>query len=145
MGLFDFMDTLDVMNTESFGYKPFKNKHHWNNEDMLRLLSEVKTPYDPPKMGWIRAFGKERQVVVYSKAHKVNYLYVDAQPRKIIVSMAPKPGQIGGPRDHVDPADVHPKDPNTLNATLSSMEPVEQIIFAVEKLLEESAEVKRYI
>ena len=145
MGVFDFMDVLGSMNTESFGYKTFKNTNHWNNEDMLRLLSETKTPYDPPKMGWIRAFGKERQVVVYSKPNKTNYIYVDAKPRKIIVSMAPKPGQIGGPIDHVDPADVSPKNPDTFSATLNTMEPVEQIIFAVEKLLEKHDEVKRFI
>lgn len=145
MGIFDFVDLLSGMNTDSYGYKAFKNVNHWNNEDMLRLLSEVKTPYDPPKMGWIRAFGKERQVVVYSKPNKTNYIYVDANPRKIVVSMAPKPGQIGGAVEHVDPADVSPKNENTIGATLSTMEPVEHIIFAVEKLLEKPDEVKRYI
>ncbi|MBO4908321.1 MAG: hypothetical protein J5476_03475 [Lachnospiraceae bacterium] len=59
--------------------------------------------------------------------------------------MAPKPGQIGGPIDHVDPADVSPKNPDTFSATLNTMEPVEQIIFAVEKLLEKPDEVKRFI
>ena len=145
MGIFDFVDILSGMNTDSYGYKAFKNVNHWNNEDMLRLLSEVKTPYDPPKMGWIRAFGKERQVVVYSKPNKTNYIYVDAKPGKIVVSMAPKPGQIGGAVEHVDPADVSPKNENTIGATLSTMEPVEYIIFAVEKLLEKPDEVKRYI
>ncbi len=145
MGIFDFVDILSGMNTDSYGYKALKNVNHWNNEDMLRLLSEVKTPYDPPKMGWIRAFGKERQVVVYSKPNKTNYIYVDAKPGKIVVSMAPKPGQIGGAVEHVDPADVSPKNDNTIGATLSTMEPVEHIIFAVEKLLENPDEVKRYI
>lgn len=145
MGIFDFVDILSGMNTDSYGYKAFKNVNHWNNEDMLRLLSEVKTPYDTPKMGWIRAFGKERQVVVYSKPNKTNYIYVDAKPGKIVVSMAPKPGQIGGAVEHVDPADVSPKNENTIGATLSTMEPVEHIIFAVEKLLEKPDEVKRYI
>ena len=145
MGLFDFGDFLGSLNTDSYGYKTFKNINHWNNDDMLRLLSEVKTPYDPPKMGWIRAFGKERQVVVYSKANKTNYIYVDAQPKTIIVSMAPKPGQMGGPVDHVDPADVHARSNDSFAATINTMEPVEQIIFAVEKLLEKPDEVKRYI
>ena len=145
MGIFDFCDMLSGMNTESFGYKTFKNVNHWTNEDMLRLLSGVNTPYNPPKMGWIRAFGKEREVIVYSKAHETNYVYVDAQPKKIIVSMAPKPRQIGGAVDHVDPSDVRPRTGDTIGATLNSMEPVEKIIFAVEKLLEIPDEVKRYI
>ncbi len=46
---------------------------------------------------------------------------------------------------HVDPADVHARSNDSLAATINTMEPVEQIIFAVEKLLEKPDEVKRYI
>ena len=60
---------------------------------------------------------------------------MDATPGKIIVSMAPKPGQVGGARDHMDPEDAGEKDCDTVSATLSSMEPVEVIIRVVEGLL----------
>ncbi len=49
--------------------------------------------------------------------------------------MAPKPGQVGGAREHMDPEDVSEKDDDTISATLSSMEPVEEIIRIVEGLL----------
>ncbi len=137
MGLFgDLKDLFSgEVDSSSYGYKTFKNTPGWDNEQMLRLLTAVGTPLGAPKMGWIRAFGKERQVVVFADAHPVNYIYVDCNPKKVIVSMAPKPGQIGGARDHVDPEDVGEKDVDTISATLSSVEPVEEIIKVVEALL----------
>ena len=60
MGLFDFLTSGDA----SYGYKTYKNKHGWNNEKMLELLMNVSSTFGTPKMGWIRAFGKEREVVV---------------------------------------------------------------------------------
>ena len=135
MGLFDFADALTDTKDTSYGYKTFKNTRGWDNDTILKLLTATGTPFGAPKMGWIRAFGKERQVVVFNKAHKVNYIYVDATPKKIIVSMAPKPGQIGGARDHIDPEDVSKTDANTIGATLSSMDPVEEIIRIVGNLL----------
>lgn len=102
---------------------------------MLEMLSKNNLVYGVPKMGWIRAFGKERQVVVYNHAHKTNYVYVDAQKRKIIVSMAPKPGQIGGAIDHVDPEDVHKVNNDTVSATLGTMEMVDRVSEIVESLI----------
>ena len=99
MGFFDIFGSDD---NETYGYKSFKNKFGWDNEKMIELLSDAGLPYGNPKMGWIRAFGKERQVVVFDGANKTNYIYVDANPKKIIVSMAPKPGQIGGAKEHLD-------------------------------------------
>lgn len=132
MGFFDlFTDSDDT----SYGYKSFKNTHGWDNNKMLELLSEKDCPYGTPKLGWIRAFGKERQVVVYNGANKTNYIYVDANPKKIIVSMAPKPGQIGGAKDHIDSEDVDETDPNTIAGTLGSMEPVDRVIEIVKELL----------
>lgn len=133
MGLLKFLG-LDNNNT-TFGYKRFDNPFGWDNAEMLNLLSSVNTPFGAPKMGWIRAFGKEREVVVFDKAHDVNYLYVDAQPGKIVVSMAPKPGQIGGPKDHVLAEDVIEKDYDTWNATMSAVEPAEELIKIVQGLL----------
>ena len=135
MGLFDLLDKLNSKNDTSYGYKTFKNTAGWDNDRLLQLLTDIGTPFGAPKMGWIRAFGKERQVVVFNAAHPVNYVYVDANPKKIIVSMAPKPGQIGGARDHVDPEDVCEKDFDTVSATLSAMDPVEEMISIVGKLL----------
>ena len=87
------MDILFSQQTDSYGYKTFRNDYGWDNEKMLELLSKNNLVYGVPKMGWIRAFGKERQVIVYNLAHETNYVYVDAQKRKIVISMAPKPGQ----------------------------------------------------
>ena len=135
MGLFDFLNSVEG---DSYGYKTFKNTVGWDNAKVLELLSGIESEYGTPKMGWIRAFGKEREVVVYSGAHKVNYIYVDAQPKKIIVSMAPKPGQIGGAKDHIDANDVSETDVDTISATTSSIEPVNGVIEIVKKLLEEA-------
>ena len=135
MSLFDLADHLSKKGDTSYGYKAFRNTPGWDNDRMLRILTLEGTPFGAPKMGWIRAFGKERQVVAFDAAHPVNYVYVDATPRKIIVSMAPKPGQVGGAREHMDPEDVSEKDDDTISATLSSMEPVEEIIRIVEGLL----------
>ena len=94
MGFFDFLSSGE---DTAYGYKSIKNTYGLDNEKMLQLLLEAgdETGYGTPKYGWIRAFGKERQVIVYNNANDVNYVYVDAQPKKIIISMAPKPGQIG--------------------------------------------------
>ena len=135
MSLFDLADYLSKKGDTSYGYKTFRNTPGWDNDRILQILTLEGTPFGAPKMGWIRAFGKERQVVVFDSAHPVNYVYIDATPRKIIVSMAPKPGQVGGARDHIDPEDVGEKDYDTISATLSSMEPVEEIIRIVEGLL----------
>lgn len=144
MGLFDFLsdlasDTVEVVEgtgSETYGYKKFKNPHGWDNEKMLELLKKEESWCGIPKMGWIRAFGKERQVIVYAWAHKVNYVYVDAQPKKIIVSMAPKPGQIGGAKDHVEPEDEGETDPNTIYATLNTMTAVDEVSSIVGKILQ---------
>ena len=136
MGLFDFADLLADKDDTSYGYKTLKNTRGWDNDTALKMLTAVGTPFGVPKMGWIRAFGKERQVVVFNKANKVNYIYIDATPKKIIISMAPKPGQIGGARDHIDPEDVCETDADTISATLSSMEPVDEIIRIVKEMLE---------
>ena len=144
MGLFDFLsdfasssvDAIESTGSETYGYKKFKNPNGWDNEKMLELLKKEETGYGTPRMGWIRAFGKERQVIVYDWAHDVNYVYVDAQPKKIIVSMAPKPGQIGGAKDHYDPADSSCEDPDTINGTLETMEPVDEIIKVVKQVLD---------
>ena len=102
---------------------------------MLERLSEYENEYGVPKMGWIRAFGKERQVIVYNLAHETNYVYIDAQPKKIVVSMAPKPGQIGGAIDHVDAEDVTEQTSDTLSATLGTMESVDVVIKLVGDLI----------
>ena len=73
--------------------------------------------------------------MAFDSAHLVNYVYVDATPRKVIVSMVPKPGQVGGARDYIDSEDVSEKDDDTISSTLTSMEPVEVIIRIVEGLL----------
>lgn len=135
MGLFDLFSSND---DTSYGYKSFKNPHGWNNDRMLELLSAKDSPFGEPKIGWIRAFGKERQVVVYSGAHKTNYIYVDANPKKIIVSMAPKPGQIGGAKDHIDSDDVEEVASDTVSATFDSMESVDRVIDIVKEILEEN-------
>ena len=131
MGLFDFLTSGDA----SYGYKTYKNKHGWNNEKMLELLMNVSSTFGTPKMGWIGAFGKEREVVVFPQLNDINYIYVDAQEKKIIVSMAPKPGQVGGAVDHVDTMDGSSEDPDPLGATIDSMEPVSEICKVVEDLL----------
>ena len=133
MGFFDFLSSGEGT---SYGYKSFKNTKGWDNDKMLELLSGVETPYGKPKLGWIRAFGKERQVIVYNNANEVNYVYVDAQPKKIIISMAPKPGQIGGAKDHYDPADSSCEDPSIGTSTIDTMQPVDEIIKVVKSILE---------
>ena len=135
MGLLDF---LASNSDTSYGYKTLRNPKGWNNDRMIELLSDKNSPYGAPKFGWIRAFGKERQVIVYDGANKTNYIYVDATPKKIIISMAPKPGQIGGAKDHIDPEDVDEVNPDTVCATLNSMEPVDRIIDIVKEILEEN-------
>ena len=75
------------------------------------------------------------EVVVFPQLNDINYIYVDAQEKKIIVSMAPKPGQVGGAVDHVDTMDGSLDDPNPLGATVDSMEPVSEICKVVEDLL----------
>ncbi|MBO7563516.1 MAG: hypothetical protein J6T40_01535 [Clostridiales bacterium] len=132
MGFFDFLSSGEGT---AYGYKTFKNTKGWDNNRMLELLSGVETPYGKPKIGWIRAFGKERQVVVINKANVTNYVYVDAQPKKIIISMAPKPGQIGGSKDHYDPEDSEIENPDTISSTLETMEPVDNVIEVVKELL----------
>lgn len=134
MGFFDFLSSGD---DTSYGYKTFKNTYGLDNEKMLQLLLQAQdTGFGTPKFGWIRAFGKERQVIVYNNANEINYVYVDAQPKKIIVSMAPKPGQIGGAKDHYDPADSSVEDPNSIQGTLDTMEPVDEIIKVVKEVLD---------
>ena len=131
MGLFDFLTSGD----SSYGYKTYKNKYGWNNEKMLEMLMNVSSTFGTPKMGWIRAFGKEREVVVFPHLNDINYIYVDAQEKKIIVSMAPKPGQVGGSQEHEDTMDGSLDEPNPLGATIDSMEPVSEICKVVEDLL----------
>ena len=146
MGLFDFLSELadasvneiESTGSETYGYKKFKNPKGLDNEKMLELLKGEKTGFGIPRMGWIRAFGKERQVIVYDQAHEVNYVYVDAQPKKIVVSMAPKPGQIGGAKDHVEPGEEGVLEPNTVCATLDTMTAVDEIVSIVKKILEEN-------
>ncbi|MCR5803094.1 MAG: hypothetical protein K6G47_02415 [Clostridia bacterium] len=135
MGFFDIFGSDD---DTSYGYKSFRNTHGWDNDRMLELLSAKGVPFGSPKIGWIRAFGKERQVVVFSGADKTNYIYVDANPKKIIVSMAPKPGQIGGAKDHIDPDDIEEVEHDTVSATLKSMEPVDVMIGIVKEILDEN-------
>ena len=135
MGFFDFLSSGD---DTSYGYKTFKNTYGLDNEKMLQLLLKAEdTGYGTPKFGWIRAFGKERQVIVYNNANEINYVYVDAQPKKIIVSIAPKPGQIGGAKDHYNPEDSSAEDPNPVGSTIDSMEPVDEIIKLVKTVLED--------
>ncbi|MBO7451453.1 MAG: hypothetical protein J6U54_13900 [Clostridiales bacterium] len=134
MGFFDIFSSDD---DTSYGYKSFKNKNGWDNAKMLELLSSEDSPYGSPKMGWIRAFGKEREVIVYDGAHKTNYVYVDASPKKIVVSMAPKPGQIGGAKDHMgNGEDVEEVAHNTVAATVDSVEAVDRVIEIVKKIIE---------
>jgi hypothetical protein len=132
MGFFDFLSSGEGT---AYGYKTFKNTKGWDNNRMLELLSGVETPYGKPKIGWIRAFGKERQVVVFNKANVTNYVYVDAQPKKIIISMAPKPGQIGGSKEHYDPEDSEIENPDFVQSTIDTMEPVDDVIQVVKELL----------
>lgn len=146
MGFLDFLsnlasssaETIEGTGSETYGYKKYKNPNGLDNAKMLELLKGKETWCGNPRMGWIRAFGKERQVIVYGAAHEVNYVYVDAQPKKIIVSMAPKPGQIGGAKDHVDPAEEGILDPDTVSATLNTMTAVDEIASIVGKLLQEN-------
>ncbi|MBO4928342.1 MAG: hypothetical protein J5379_08865 [Clostridiales bacterium] len=146
MGLFDlfsklaggFNDEVSNAGSETYGYKKFKNPKGWDNAKMLELLSGEESTLGTPRMGWIRAFGKERQVIVYDWANDVNYVYVDAQPKKIIVSMAPKPGQIGGAKDHVEPGEEGITDPNTVKATLGTMSAVDEIVGIVDSLLKKA-------
>jgi len=133
MGFFDFLSSGEGT---AYGYKTFKNTKGWDNNRMLELLSGVETPYGKPKIGWIRAFGKERQVVVFNKANVTNYVYVDAQPKKIIISMAPKPGQIGGSKEHYDPEDSEIENPDFVQSTIDTMEPVDDVIQVVKELME---------
>ena len=133
MGFFDFLSSGEGT---AYGYKTFKNTNGWDNNKMLELLSGVETPYGKPKIGWIRAFGKERQVVVFNKANVTNYVYVDAQPKKIIISMAPKPGQIGGSKEHYDPEDSEIENPDFVQSTIDTMEPVDDIIAVVKELMQ---------
>ena len=93
MGLFDFLSSGSVSVP---GYKTIGNERGFDNEQLLALLSGVETPFGEPKMGWIRAFGKERQVIVYNRTDVINYTYVDAQRSKIVIATAPKPGEMGG-------------------------------------------------
>ena len=132
MGLLDFL--LDRQDS-TYGYKSFKNTQGWDNEKMLARLLQEDLPYGKPKMGWIRAFGKEREVIVYPLAHDVNYVYVDAQPKKIIVSMAPKPGQIGGAQDHGNMEDVTEKSEDTVSATCGTMDAANHVIKVVAEIL----------
>ena len=133
MGFFDFLSSGEGT---AYGYKTFKNTKGWDNNRMLELLSGVETPYGKPKIGWIRAFGKERQVVAFNKANVTNYVYVDAQPKKIIISMAPKPGQIGGSKEHYDPEDSEIENPDFVQSTIDTMEPVDDVIQVVKELME---------
>ena len=135
MGFFDWLSSSE---DTSYGYKALKNKPGWDNVKMLELLRGVETFYGTPKMGWIRAFGKEREVIVYNQANKTNYVYVDAQPKKIIISMAPKPGQIGGSKEHYDIEDGSIEDPNIIASTVDSIEPVDEIIKVVKDLLDKA-------
>ncbi len=141
MGLFDFFSSGSDDST-SYGYKSFKNTYGLDNEKMLQLLSSAESPYGTPRMGWIRAFGKERQVIVYDYANDINYVYVDAQPKKIIISMAPKPGQIGGAKDHVTPEEIGITDLNTVQGTLGTVEPVDETIRIVKAILDDLGNAK---
>ena len=91
MGLLSFL--IPTVDTPFF--KTMSNTRRWNNTQLLQLLSGLQLPFGEPKMGWIRAFGKDRQVIVYTHSSPVNYAYVDADG-KIAIGMAPKPGQTGG-------------------------------------------------
>ena len=73
--------------------------------------------------------------MVFPHLNDINYIYVDAQEKKIIVSMAPKPGQVGGSKEHEDTMDGSADEPNPLGATIDSMEPVSEICKVVEDLL----------
>ena len=59
----------------------------------------------------------------------------DSKKGKIIVSMAPKPGQIGGARDHISAEDIEEEDPDTLSNTVDSIPLVDAIIKVVESVL----------
>ena len=135
-----FLDVFDIFNNENddstYGYKSFKNTKGWTNADMLEKLASCEDTFGAPKMGWIRAFGKEREVVVFDRVHEVNYIYVDAQPKKIIVSMAPKPGQVGGAVDHILPEDVGEKKKDFVGATMDAMDAANEMIKIVKGLLE---------
>lgn len=52
-----------------------------------------------------------------------------------LVYGVPKPGQIGGAIDHVDPEDVHKVNNNTVSATLGTMEMVDRVSEIVESLI----------
>ena len=74
--------------------------------------------------------------MVFNKANVTNYVYVDAQPKKIIISMAPKPGQIGGSKEHYDPEDSEIENPDFVQSTIDTMEPVDDVIQVVKELME---------
>lgn len=135
MGLMDLL--LGNSDDNTYGYKSFKNKYGWDNTKMLEILQGEDTKYGIPKMGWIRAFGKEREVIVYNQVNKVNYIYVDAQPKKIIVSQAPKPGQVGGAIDHVDNTeDLSETEENFVDATVDTIDATNEMIKMVKGILE---------
>ncbi len=102
MGLIDKL----LVGSDCSGHRVIPNELGWDNNMVLQQLSNVQTPFGSPKLSWIRAFGKEFQVVVYNQADEDNYLYVNATPDKLVISSAPKPGRLGGPKDHVDPEDL---------------------------------------
>ncbi|MCR5594204.1 MAG: hypothetical protein K6F79_10720 [Saccharofermentans sp.] len=137
MGLFDLADLFASSNDTSYGYKTLKNTKGYTNESLLSVLRSAGSEFGEPEMGWIRAYGKEREVIVYSKAHKTNYIYVDADSKhgKIIISMAPKPGQIGGARDHMAAADGEEEDTDLVSNTIDCMPLVDTIIEVVSSIL----------
>ena len=97
----DFLCLLPCI--DSYYFKTLKNTRRWNNTQLLHLLSGIQVPFGEPKMGWIRAFGKDMQVIVYDRSWKENYAYVDAR-FKIVIGMAPKPGFTGGsPKGYEEP------------------------------------------
>lgn len=137
MGIFDLADLFASSDGTSYGYKKLRNDKGYTNASLLTVLQTAGSEFGDPKMGWIRAFGKEREVIVYSGAHRTNYIYVDADSKKgkIIVSMAPKPGQIGGARDHISAEDIEEEDLDTLSNTVDSIPLVDAIIKVVESVL----------
>ena len=98
MGLFD----RAIANADVSGFKTLSNTSGWSNEQLLEILEDVETPFGFPKLGWIKAFGKERQVIIYNRADVENYAYIDAQPGKITISMAQKPGLPFGASENAD-------------------------------------------
>ncbi len=98
MGLID----MALANADTCGFKTLSNTRGWSNEQLLEILEDVETPFGFPKLGWIKAFGKEKQVIVYNRADVENYAYIDAQPGKISISMAQKPGLPFGASENAD-------------------------------------------